>query len=83
MALNAPRPLDVEAVDGPDGPRPLWVVWRGQRRRVAQLANEWRVDDEWWRAEIRRHYFTVLLVDGRRLTLFYDALAHSWWAQGG
>jgi hypothetical protein len=78
--LNAPRPLVVEAVDGPDGPRPRWVVWRG-RRAVASIDDEWQIDDEWWRAEVSRHYFAVTLADGSRLTLFHDPLAGTWWAQ--
>ena len=44
-ALNVPRPLDVEAVEGPDGPVPQWVVWRGKRRRVATVDDVWQVDD--------------------------------------
>ncbi len=78
--LNAPRPLVVEAADGPDGPRPRWVLWRG-RRAVASIDDEWQVDDEWWRAEVSRHYFAVTLADGSHLTLFHDQLAGTWWTQ--
>ena len=78
--LNAPRPLVVEATDGPDGPRPRWVLWRG-RRAVASIDDEWQVDDEWWRAEVSRHYFAVTLADGCHLTLFHDQHAGTWWTQ--
>ena len=47
-ALNLPRPLAVEAVEGPDGPVPQWVVWRGKRRRVATVDDVWQVEDEWF-----------------------------------
>ena len=77
--LGAPRPLRVGAALGPDGLLPRWVVWRERQRRVAAIDEEWRVVDEWWRAEIDRHYFAVTLDDGRRLTLFLDALANTWW----
>ena len=78
--LNAPRPLVVEAADGPNGPRPRWIRWRG-RRAVASIDDEWQVDDEWWRAEVSRHYFAVTLADGCHLTLFHDRVAGTWWAQ--
>jgi hypothetical protein len=79
VPLHAPRALAVGAEVGPDGPVPRWVVWRGQRRRVAAIDEEWRVDDEWWRDEISRHYFVVRLDDERRLTLFLDRLGGTWW----
>jgi hypothetical protein len=79
--LNAPRPLLIEAVDSPDGSVPQWVVWHGRRLRVASVDDIWRVDDEWWRDEVRRRYFTVTLADGRRLTLFHDQMDGTWWAQ--
>ncbi len=75
--LKEPRPLVVEAVAGPDGPRPQWVVWRGKRQHVVAIEDEWRVDEEWWRAEVSRHYFAVTLADGGRLTLFLDRAGSS------
>jgi hypothetical protein len=78
--LKVPRPLVVEAEAGLDGPTPCWVVWRGKRRRVAELGEEWRVDEEWWRDEVSRHYFAVTLADGCRLTLFLDRLAGTWFS---
>jgi hypothetical protein len=79
--LKVPRPLVVEAEEGPDGPVPRGVTWRGTRRAVATVEDDWRVDDEWWRDEVSRHYFTVTLADGCRLTLFFDRLAGTWWEQ--
>ena len=81
LELMQPRPLAVEAEDGPDGPAPRWVTWRGKRRRVATVEDEWRVDDEWWRDEVSRHYFAVTLADGCRLTFFLDRIAGTWWEQ--
>ena len=71
----------MEAAAGPDGPTPRWVTWRKTRRAVATVEDDWRVDDEWWRDEISRHYFAVTLADGSRLTLFLDRLAGTWWEQ--
>ena len=74
-----PRPLVVATLTGADGVLPRAVVWHGRRCRVVGIEEEWRVVDEWWREEICRHYFTVALDDGRRLTLFHDVLADTWW----
>ena len=79
VPLLAPYPLTVEAEDGPDGPVPQWVVWRGQRRGVVAIEDEWRVDDEWWRDEVSRHYFAVRVEGDRRLTVFLDRVAGTWW----
>ena len=79
VPLHVPRPLAVESEDGPDGPVPRWVVWRGQRRGVVAIDDEWRVDDEWWRDEVSRHYFLVRVDGDRRLTLFLDRIAGTWW----
>jgi hypothetical protein len=57
------------------------VVWRGKRRAVASIDDEWEIDDEWWRDEVSRRYFAVTLADGSGLTLFHDRLAGAWWAQ--
>ena len=79
--LKVPRPLVVETEAGPDGPAPRWVTWRGTRRAVAAVEDDWRVDDEWWRDEVSRHYFAVTLADGCQLTLFLDRIAGTWWEQ--
>ena len=76
--LNQPAPAAVEASQRGD---PSAVLWRGVYRRVAAIHDSWRIDDEWWREEIARHYFVVELDDGRRLTLYHDLIADSWYAQ--
>lgn len=81
--LNAPQPLVVEHVDQVDGRRPIAVWWRGQRRRVQAIVNVWRVDDGWWRAEIRRQYFDVQLEAGPRVTIFENCLSGEWFTHRG
>lgn len=62
----APRPIRVEAAA--DG-RPVAV---GQLD-VAQVREEWVVEDGWWTGEpLRRHYFEVVLGDGRNVVVFRD-----------
>jgi hypothetical protein len=61
--------------------RPIAVLWRGQRLAVTSILDVWRIDDEWWRKEISRLYYQVVLVSGRVLTLFRDLLNGQWFMQ--
>ena len=60
---------------------PKAVLWQGRYLQVTGLRDTWRIDDEWWRDEISRRYFTVEIEGGRRLTLYYDLLEDAWFAQ--
>jgi hypothetical protein len=42
----------------------------------------WRIDDEWWRRPISRLYFSVVLENGKSLTLFQDLVQGGWFVQG-
>jgi hypothetical protein len=78
-SLNLPRPIQV-TVDAQSGlPR---ILHEGNRsRRVLRIQDSWRVDDEWWREPISRHYVQVLLRDGAIRTLFHDRIADRWFEQ--
>ena len=77
--LNRPRPLQVEA--GEDG-RPI-AVWLSSRRHAVEAVLEtWRIDDEWWRERsVSRLYFSLLLEDGRTVTVYRDLVSGRWWEQ--
>jgi len=89
--LNAPRPILVEA---DERGRPVRVMRRaefGVRNRgrpspqqgegVRAILERWRIDDEWWRREISRMYFQVVLEGGQLLTLFHDLIEDLWYEQ--
>jgi hypothetical protein len=38
----------------------------------------WRIDDEWWRKQVSRLYFSLLLEDGRTLTIYRDLVTGRW-----
>ena len=58
------------------------AVYLPRRRRVTAIRDQWRVEDEWWRAQpLCRHYVQVLLENGHCLTLFYDLLSRDWYRQ--
>jgi hypothetical protein len=52
-------------------------------RKVISIRERWRIDDEWWRDPISREYRSVVLDDGRVLTLYHDLVAEAWYVQRG
>ena len=77
-ALNLPRET---AVLADKVGVPVAVTGKGRSRRVFQVIEAWRVDDEWWRQEVSRLYFQLELEGGFRLTVFQDLLGGKWYEQ--
>ena len=50
-------------------------------RRVAVVRERWRIDDEWWRQSISREYRTIVLDDGKVITLYHDLSDGTWYIQ--
>lgn len=78
LPMNLPQPAAVEA---DAAGLPLAVLVRGTLRDVLGISDRWRIDDEWWRAEISRAYYALWLEGGMRLTVFHDLVADSWYTQ--
>ena len=76
--LKQPRPVRVEADESGE---PVAVVLGGQRLAVVQVEDVWRIDDEWWREEVSRLYYRLLLEDGRAVTLYHDLIKRRWLQQ--
>ena len=79
--LNAPSPLRVQTDTGGR----IVSIWRQGRltpRTIVAVQDRWRIDDEWWREPIERHYYAVTLPHGARLCLFRDGLTGEWFEQG-
>ena len=46
------------------------------------MRESWRIDDEWWRERpVSRVYYSVLLEDGRVVTVYRDMVSERWWQQ--
>ncbi len=62
---------------------PVEVVEMTERRgkRVEAIIETWRIDDEWWRHPISRHYVNVVLEDGGHVVLFEDLTTGEWFMQ--
>lgn len=49
---------------------------------VEAVREEWLVEDRWWTPKpLRRHYFELVLADGRALTVFRTAGRRRWYRQ--
>jgi hypothetical protein len=93
--LNAPRPIRVEAdarglplaIELPKGRRGGAKAREKAERSISsfipvqEIADRWRIDDEWWRQEISRMYFRVVLTGGRVLTVFQNLITSDWFLQ--
>jgi len=72
--LAAPRPV---AVTVGEGNRPLTVGGRP----VEAVREEWFVEDRWWTDEpLRRHYYELVLADGRNVVVYRDRDRCTWFA---
>ncbi len=69
--LGEPQPVDTR-VD-PLG-RPVAIRLKGRWLAVQKVRDVWRIDDEWWRAEISRLYFLIALANGRLCMVFRDLI---------
>ncbi|MDA0350906.1 MAG: hypothetical protein O3A10_01690 [Chloroflexi bacterium] len=69
-----PQRIDLGIAVGPRGKRRVardarWIA-------VLDVAEVWRIGEEWWREQpIRRTYFHVVVEGGRGVTVFRDELA--------
>ena len=74
--LYTPRPVAVRA-DAGGAPAAVAGV------AVDALREEWLVEDRWWTpSPLRRHYFELVLADGRDVTVFRLA-GGRWYRQRG
>jgi len=76
--LHLPRLVKVLTNDSDE---PAAVTRNGKQSQVATILNSWRIDDEWWREEISRHYFQVELQSGPVVTVFHDLITNKWYEQ--
>lgn len=74
--LNRARPVRVETDESGE---PRAVVLGRERLAVAAVQDRWRIDDEWWRERpVSRVYFSLLLEDGRVVTVYKDLVSGRW-----
>jgi hypothetical protein len=75
--LYVPRPVKVEA---DRGGKPVAV----DGIAVEALREEWVVEDRWWTPQpLGRHYFELVLADGRNMVVFRSIVSRRWYRQRG
>ena len=77
--LNRPRPCQVSTGGG----LPVGITDRLGRHPVERVQDSWRLREEWWRTPIDRHYFELVMADGRVRTVYRDAVSNEWFEQRG
>jgi hypothetical protein len=51
---------------------------------VEAVREEWVVEDRWWTPNpLGRHYFELVLADGRNLVVFRSIVSKRWYRQRG
>lgn len=75
--LNSPKPLAVIVAEG----RPSALVDGAEPITIDDILDRWAVDDEWWRAPIRRRYYRVLVASGAVRTIYHDVVHDGWFEQ--
>lgn len=76
-ALNEPRPIQINM----DNDRPIILHENNTRYQVTQIQDTWIIQDEWWRQEMFRQYYYLLLDNGTRRTVFHDRITDLWYEQ--
>ncbi len=75
MSLYEPRRTAVRTASG-GAPRAVGGV------EVGAVREEWLVEDRWWTSRsLRRHYFELVLADGRNVTVFRSGRSDRWYRQ--
>jgi hypothetical protein len=78
-ALNRPRPCQVATERG----IPTSIIEGHRHWAVERIQDRWQLNDEWWRNPIDRHYFELVMEDGRIRTVFHDRDQNIWYEQRG
>ena len=78
--LNLPQPVEVE-LGGEGLPQTVRNCVTAEKIAVEAVIEVWRIDDEWWRQPISRHYVEVVLQGGRHLVLYKDLITGDWFMQ--
>jgi hypothetical protein len=60
---------------------PVAFTWVRQTHRVAQLAQQWRVDVGWWRQRVWRAYYKLSTDSGLLVVIYHELPDGDWYLQ--
>ncbi len=76
--LNLPRSIRVELNKEN---LPIAITFHDKEKKVEEIGEMWRIDDEWWRDQIARRYVEVMLVGGGHVMVYEDLIGGGWYMQ--
>ena len=76
--LNLPRSIRVELNKEN---LPVAITFHDKGKKVEEIGETWRIDDEWWRDQIARRYVEVMLVGGGHVVVYEDLIGGGWFMQ--
>ncbi len=76
--LNLPRSIRVELNKEN---LPIAITFHDKEKKVEEIGEMWRIDDEWWRDQIARRYVEVMLVGGGHVVVYEDLIGGGWFMQ--
>lgn len=59
--------------------QPCRIEWEGEVWESVQVADRWRVDEEWWEGRTWREYFKCEIKPEKQLVLIYRNLQDGRW----
>jgi hypothetical protein len=69
-------------VETDEAGQPCRIVWEGQVWETVQVADSWRVDEDWWDGRVWREYFRCELILKQLMILVYhDLRIEAWYLQ--
>ena len=78
-SLNEPTALPTKA---DENGLPVALKLRGKWLNVESVSDRWRINDEWWRDQpVSRNYFTCVVDEGIKVTVFQDLISEQWYSQ--
>jgi hypothetical protein len=60
---------------------PVTITFHDKGKKVEEIGETWRIDDEWWRDQIARRYVEVMLVGGGHVVVYEDLISGGWFMQ--
>lgn len=73
--INVPKEVRVEV--GPEG-----TPQRLSGTAIESIREEWVIEDRWWTERpLHRHYYELVMADGRDVTVFRDVASGRWYRQ--
>lgn len=78
-SLNIPHAINVK-VNKNGAPIAVWLWQRWIQ--IDSVDDQWHLEDEWWRKRpINRTYFSFLLENETRVTVYHDHINGQWYRQ--